>query len=96
MSLYIQINVITLSFTTIGWIYDNLWIFWAVIGRQCDMSTVRIFSTLILLALDGFGEPIRTKHGRWKQHTGEGEEKESDCLNQHSDVTGPHTLHLSS
>lgn len=26
------------------------------------MSTVRIFSTLILLALDRFGEPIRMKH----------------------------------
>lgn len=28
------------------------------------------------------------KHGQYKQHTGEEEEKDIDCLNQHSDVPG--------
>lgn len=57
-------------------------------GRQCAMSAVRIFSTLILLVLGRFGEPIRMKHGRRKQHTGEGEEKDIE----HSDVADTHTL----
>lgn len=62
----------------------------------CDWSTVRhvsvrIFSTLILLALDRFGEPIRMKHSRCKQHTGEGEEKDIDCSDQYSEVLRTHT-----